>query len=81
VSTSGTGDVEGRLARLEQRDERLTRALEQLAQREGGPVAKPGRKWDAYAAVIASFIGLLALAGSGYTAYVQRQQVRAQFSD
>ena len=78
VSTSGTGDVEGRLARLEQRDERLTRALEQLAQREGGPVAKPGRDWDAYAAVIASFIGLLALAVSGYTAYVQRQQLRAQ---
>jgi hypothetical protein len=36
------------------------------------------RDWDAYAAVIASFIGLLALCVSGYTAYVQRQQVHAQ---
>ena len=36
------------------------------------------RNWDAYAAVIASLIGLLALAVSGYTAYLQRQQVRAQ---
>ncbi|MFS8138581.1 MAG: hypothetical protein ACMG50_10690 [Thermomonas sp.] len=36
------------------------------------------RNWDAYAAVIASLIGLLALVVSGYTAYLQRQQVRAQ---
>jgi hypothetical protein len=36
------------------------------------------RNWDATAAVIASLIGLLALAVSGYTAYLQRQQVRAQ---
>jgi hypothetical protein len=33
--------------------------------------------WDAAAAIIASLIGLLALAVAGYTAYVQRQQVRA----
>jgi len=36
------------------------------------------RNWDAYAAVIASLIGLLALAVSGYTAYLQRQQTSAQ---
>jgi hypothetical protein len=36
------------------------------------------RNWDATAAVIASLIGLLALVVSGYTAYLQRQQVRAQ---
>jgi hypothetical protein len=36
------------------------------------------RDWNAAAAVIASFIGLLALLVSGYTASLQRQQVRAQ---
>ena len=36
------------------------------------------RNWDALAAVIAALIGVLALLVSGYTAYVQRQQVRAQ---
>jgi hypothetical protein len=36
------------------------------------------RDWDGVAAVIAAFIGLLALCVSGYTAYLQRQQVRAQ---
>src|SRR3569832_1502017 len=36
------------------------------------------RDWDAFAAVIAALIGLLALCVSGYTAYLQRQQVRAQ---
>jgi hypothetical protein len=35
------------------------------------------RNWD-LGAVIAAFIGLLALCVSGYTAYLQRQQVRAQ---
>lgn len=35
-------------------------------------------RWDALAAIIAALIGLLALCVSGYTAYVQRQQVRAQ---
>lgn len=39
---------------------------------------KRRRHWDAYAAVIASFVGLLALLVSGYTAHLQRQQVRAQ---
>ena len=36
------------------------------------------RDWDAFAAVIAALIGLLALCVSAYTAYLQRQQVRAQ---
>jgi hypothetical protein len=40
--------------------------------------AKSRRNWDAYAAVIASLVGLLALGISGYTAYVQRQHLRAQ---
>lgn len=40
--------------------------------------AKPRRDWNAAAAVIASLIGLLALAVSGYTAGLQRQQVRAE---
>jgi hypothetical protein len=70
-------DVEARIARLEQHDQRLTQLLELLAQRHAAP-AKTGRDWDAYAAVIASFIGLLALAVAGYTAHVQRQQLRAQ---
>jgi hypothetical protein len=38
----------------------------------------PRRKWDGVAALIAALIGVLALFVSGYTAYVQRQQVRAQ---
>lgn len=36
------------------------------------------RDWDAFAAVVATFVGLLALLVSGYTALIQRQQVRAQ---
>lgn len=36
------------------------------------------RNWDAVAAMVAALIGLLALLVSGYTAYVERQQVRAQ---
>ena len=39
---------------------------------------RPRRHWDAYAAIIATLIGLLALLVSGYTAYVRRQQLRAQ---
>lgn len=35
-------------------------------------------RWDATAAIIASLVGLLALAVAGYTAYIQRQQVSAQ---
>lgn len=46
-----------------------------------GPSAPPPPKkpeWDAVAAVIAALIGLLALVVSGYTAVLQRQQVRAE---
>jgi hypothetical protein len=78
VSDAETGDVEQRIARLEQYDQRLTRAIELLAERGAGPAGQRRRDWDALAAVIASFIGLLALAVAGYTAYVQRQQLRAQ---
>ncbi|TWI00925.1 hypothetical protein IP90_02547 [Luteimonas cucumeris] len=39
---------------------------------------KPNRDWDGVTAVIAALIGLLALSVSAYTAYLQRQQVRAQ---
>lgn len=47
----------------------------------GGPeAAEPPRRrdWNALAAVIAALIGLLALTVSGYTAWLQRQQVRAE---
>ena len=43
-----------------------------------GTAATTKRDWDALAAVIATFVGLLALLVSGYTAHIQRQQVRAQ---
>jgi len=36
------------------------------------------RDWNGVSAIIAALIGLLALCVSGYTAYIQRQQVRAQ---
>src|SRR6185437_17093277 len=39
---------------------------------------RKARDWNALAAIVASLIGLMALVVSGYTAYVQRQQVRAQ---
>lgn len=47
---------------------------------EPARVAQPRRErsWDALAAVLAAGIGFLALVVSGYTAYIQRQQVRAQ---
>ncbi|MGH8155426.1 MAG: hypothetical protein ACREP0_09375 [Rhodanobacteraceae bacterium] len=43
-----------------------------------GAATKRGIRWDAMAAIIASLVGLLALIVAGYTAYIQRQQVRAQ---
>jgi hypothetical protein len=51
-----------------------------LNQNEPIPAATERRmiRWDAVAAIIAALIGLLALCVSGYTAYIQRQQVRAQ---
>jgi hypothetical protein len=48
---------------------------------DGDADARSGRRvldWNALAAIVASLIGLMALFVSGYTAYVQRQQVRAQ---
>lgn len=36
------------------------------------------RNWDAFAAIIASLVGLLALLVAGYTAHIQREQVRAE---
>ncbi len=36
------------------------------------------RDWDGVAAIIAALVGLLALCVSGYTAFLQKQQVRAQ---
>lgn len=77
MSRASTGDVDDRTADLTQQD-RLIRALELLAGRATTPAGKPRRNWDALAAVIASFIGLLALMVSGYTAYVQREQLRVQ---
>jgi hypothetical protein len=41
-------------------------------------VARPRRSWDAYIAILATLIGFLALLVAGYTAHVQRQQLRAQ---
>ena len=49
-----------------------------MAVAEPGTAAEARRDWDALAAVIATFVGLLALLVSGYTAHIQRQQVRAQ---
>jgi hypothetical protein len=78
VSDGHHGDVEQRLARLEQQEPRLVQALELLAQGEAAPAGRRRRNWDALAAVIAAFIGLLALVVSGYTAYVQREQLSSQ---
>lgn len=43
-----------------------------------GPAPGKRTEWDAVAAVIAALIGLLALGVSGYTAVLQREQVRAE---
>lgn len=48
------------------------------ADREPSAAAARGIRWDALAAIIAALVGLLALLVAGYTAYIQRQQVRAQ---
>ena len=51
---------------------------------EAPPEPTPGeappraRNWDAFAAIIASLVGLLALLVAGYTAHIQREQVRAE---
>lgn len=49
-----------------------------MAQPDTAAAPKQARNWDALAAVVAAAIGFLALLVSGYTAYVQRQQVSAQ---
>jgi hypothetical protein len=54
---------------------------ESLPRETRDALAKPfprRREWDGLAAVIAALVGLLALCVSGYTAYLQREQVRAQ---
>ena len=52
---------------------------------ETGPTPEPAPKkrteWNAVAAIIAALIGLLALGVSGYTAMLQREQVRADHLD
>lgn len=45
---------------------------------QDGSSDRSRRDWNALAAVIAALIGLLALCVSGYTAWIQRQQVRAE---
>jgi hypothetical protein len=49
-----------------------------MTSEEPAATAPAQRNWDVYAALVASLVGLLALLVSGYTAYIQRQQVRAQ---
>jgi hypothetical protein len=71
-------ELEARLTALEARNEALERALAGATERRATRRRAGGRDWDAYAAVIASLVGLLALAVSGYTAYVQRVQLRAE---
>ncbi|MBN8727200.1 MAG: hypothetical protein J0H15_05780 [Xanthomonadales bacterium] len=45
----------------------------------GNPATAPrARNWDAFAAIVASLVGLLALLVAGYTAHIQREQVRAE---
>ena len=54
---------------------------ESLPRETRDALAKPfvrRREWDGVAAVIAALVGLLALCVSGYTAWLQREQVRAQ---
>jgi hypothetical protein len=60
-----------------------TTSLEERIARLEARLPPPGRgrardrDWDAYAAVIASLVGLLALLVSGYTAQLQRRQLTA----
>jgi hypothetical protein len=78
LSNSELEDVANRVAGLEQEGRQMTRLLELLTERSATSAVRAGRNWDAYAAVIATAVGLLALVVSAYTAYVQRQQLRAQ---
>lgn len=45
---------------------------------DAGSATPRQRNWDSVTALIAAMIGVLALLVSGYTAYIQRQQVRAE---
>lgn len=47
-------------------------------QANDAPPVDRRHRWDAFGVIIASLVGLLALLVSGYTAWIQRQQVRAQ---
>ncbi len=49
-----------------------------MAKAEAGESSRRALNWDALAAIVASLIGLVALVVAGYTAYIQREQVRAQ---
>jgi hypothetical protein len=42
------------------------------------PAADRRHRWDTLGVIVASLVGLLALLVSGYTAWIQRQQVRAE---
>jgi hypothetical protein len=64
--------LEARVAELERRQQDLPAPGRSKAAKAGG------QDWDAYAAVIATFIGILALAVAGYTSYLQRRQLQAQ---
>ncbi|HET7587877.1 MAG TPA: hypothetical protein VFL45_07365 [Gammaproteobacteria bacterium] len=46
----------------------------------GAPSAQTDKshRWNAFGVIVASLVGLMALLVSGYTAYIERQQVRAQ---
>lgn len=67
------GDAtEARLARLEAQNAKLIDAVELLSRHA------TARNWDAVAALIASAIGVIAVVVAGYTAQLQRTQLRAQ---
>jgi hypothetical protein len=75
VPTTERDELEVRVEALEAKNEELASSLARLSPRGRRPSSE--RNWDAYAAVIASFVGLLALVVSGYTALLQRQQLQA----
>jgi len=49
-----------------------------VTEEAAAPRREPRQSWEVLGVSIASMIGLLALLVSGYTAYIQRQQVRAE---
>lgn len=56
-------------------------AEQQPAANEGPPIRdreNRRHRWDALGVIVASLVGLLALVVAGYTAYIEREQVRAQ---